>query len=98
MNNSFRICLFFSEKSMTKPLRDFFLGQRNCLITDFFTDNHSFVRDISASRPHIVIIQFPLIPAQEKRKLQNIFPNTMIETWSDSKLDQEKFEHLVRAA
>jgi len=93
-----RVCLFFEEKNLSHALRDFFLRQLNCVITDFFTDNNSFVRDITASHPNLVIIQFLLIEAEERKKLQKIFPNTVIATWADSKLDQDKFDNLFNVA
>lgn len=98
MKDLIRICLFFPKRNMTISLRRFFESQPNGVVTDFFTDSRSLVRDITASRPHLVILQNTVVTATRLTALQSTFPYTVFATWVDSRLNQNKMDELMAQA
>jgi hypothetical protein len=79
-------------------LRQFFESQPDCLVTAFFSDGNFPVRDIVAARPHLVIIQNTVINEVKRTTLQRFFPNTIIASWVDSRIDQARMNELLITA
>lgn len=83
---------------MSNMLRQFFESQPDCVVTAFFSDGNFPVRDIVAARPHLVIIQNTVINEVKRTTLQRFFPNTIIASWVDSRIDQARMNELVTIA